>query len=215
MITSSDNPSARAFRSTLLPEYLNGSTATQKPSAARVAPEDGVAMDVELDPGAGAAGGGVSSVTSSPALRRPSIRRSASSGSYRPRQARRTIWAACGFSFSNSCTALSASSRWPSRPKIAASSVWVQRNLGEIDFERIAKRGLIVMLTVGIRRQRKPEPSGMIGIQLQSTLHQSAAALPFTGVGNVTAQVGNIASVQRIEGDRPVSRGTKAGISFR
>src|ERR1017187_9774776 len=36
---SSDSPSARAFNSTLVPAYLNGSTATQKPSLVRLSPD--------------------------------------------------------------------------------------------------------------------------------------------------------------------------------
>src|SRR5579859_2038693 len=37
--TSADNPSDRSFMSPLLPVYLNGSTATQKPSSDRDSPE--------------------------------------------------------------------------------------------------------------------------------------------------------------------------------
>src|SRR6185312_7316131 len=39
VMISSENPSARAFTSALPPEDLNGSTATQNPSSARVAPD--------------------------------------------------------------------------------------------------------------------------------------------------------------------------------
>src|SRR5580704_16299932 len=53
--TSSDKPSASAFRSLLDPVYLNGSTATQKPSSARTAPESGTATarEDEVEPDVG------------------------------------------------------------------------------------------------------------------------------------------------------------------
>ncbi len=44
MTMSAVSPSASAVRSALPPLYLKGSTATQKPSSARAAPESAAAM---------------------------------------------------------------------------------------------------------------------------------------------------------------------------
>src|SRR5208283_1869526 len=47
--TSSVSPPASAVNSALLPLYLKGSTATQKPSSARAAPESGAATAREVE----------------------------------------------------------------------------------------------------------------------------------------------------------------------
>src|ERR1022692_2632968 len=86
VITSSDRPSARALSSALAPAYLNGNTATQKPSSARVAPES-VVLAFE----AGGAGFAGSSAISSPALRSPSITLSTYSESHHFLNSWRTV----------------------------------------------------------------------------------------------------------------------------
>src|ERR1035438_5447630 len=94
VMTSSDNPSASAFSSALAPAYLNGSTATQKPSSARAAPESATAAareaEIEMEVAAifwlaltPAAG------ISIPALRRPSMMCSISSELYHLEYSRR------------------------------------------------------------------------------------------------------------------------------
>src|SRR5271157_64311 len=68
---SSDRPSARDFSSALAPAHLNGNTATQNPSSARVAPED---MTLAIAADFVEAGSAGSSAISSPALRHPAIK---------------------------------------------------------------------------------------------------------------------------------------------
>ena len=208
---SSVNPSASGFKSALLPVYLNGSTATQKPSLVRDSPE---AVPAAIRPEESAEDGAASSLTSKPALRSPSIRRSTSSGSYRDRHAGPTIWAAWGFSLSSSCTDFAGFLLLAKLPVDCREHRMGPEKVWQIDFERITQRGLVVVLAVGIHRKRKPVPAGMIRIQLQSALHQPAAALPFAGVGDKAAQVGNIASIQRIERDRPVGRSSESRYLF-
>ena len=69
---SAKSPSARAVRSALLPVYLNGSIATQKPSSARATPES-AAEDRARS--AATAAVRFSVAVSSPALRSPSSQR--------------------------------------------------------------------------------------------------------------------------------------------
>src|ERR1700681_508158 len=69
VMTSSDNPSARLFRSALLPVNLNGRTATQNPSSDLLSPEE-VGDAVALS----GAGFESPSAIGSPAFRSPSTK---------------------------------------------------------------------------------------------------------------------------------------------
>jgi hypothetical protein len=113
---SSVNPSARAARSALEPTYLNGSTATQKPSSARVLPE-AVAPAVVPDEGGAAT---ATFAVSRPALRRPSMKCSTNAGSNHFSSSCRAVAAKFGLTASNSLSAVSAvsiSPSWPARQR--------------------------------------------------------------------------------------------------
>ena len=61
--------------------------------------------------------------------------------------------------------------------------------------------------------KRKPEPSGMIGIELQSLFDYGTAVLPVTGGGHQSAHVGYGASIHRIECDGSLRSGSE-GLEF-
>src|ERR1022692_1680160 len=129
VITSSDRPPAKALSPALAPAYLNGNTATQKPSSARAAPES-VVLAFE----AGGAGFAGSSAISSPALRSPSITLSTYSGSHHFLNSWRTVCPRLGRRCRRSRIAFAAASRSPSWPHAAASIAWEAHCPGRLIF---------------------------------------------------------------------------------
>ena len=83
----------------------------------------------------------------------------------------------------------------------------------QVDLEREAQCAVVVALAVGIEEERKPIPSGMIGVELGGLLHQGTSPLPFARVRHEAAQVSDVASVHRVQREGPLG-GSPEGLDF-
>jgi hypothetical protein len=70
---------------------------------------------------------------------------------------------------------------------------------GHVDLVREAQRCAVVALSIGIKKSRKPIPSGMMRIEVSGALIQGTATLPIAGERDEQAQVTGSESVGGIE----------------